>query len=196
MPSRNESAASTRRALLDAATELLDAGGPEAVTMREVGSRAGVSRNAPYRHFADKEALLSEIAVQSWGRLTAALQASNTRSASSATRLHQALMEFVELGRTRSHLYQLMFTIPARNRDAGAHAAARAQEEFLSIVAAVVGQTDAQRYGALLLSTAHGIVSLEISQHLTEVKWNTTAEELIRTLTAMTPQTRRAEATA
>jgi len=33
-----------RRALLDAAAELLDAGGPEAVTLREVGARAGVSR--------------------------------------------------------------------------------------------------------------------------------------------------------
>lgn len=33
-----------RRALLDAAAALLDAGGPEAVTLREVGARAGVSR--------------------------------------------------------------------------------------------------------------------------------------------------------
>ena len=45
MTSRLESAAKTRRALLDAAAELLDAGGPEAVTLREVGSRAGVSRS-------------------------------------------------------------------------------------------------------------------------------------------------------
>ena len=44
MTSRLESAAKTRRALLDAAAELLDEGGPEAVTLREVGSRAGVSR--------------------------------------------------------------------------------------------------------------------------------------------------------
>ena len=47
MTSRLESAAKTRRALLDAAAELLDEGGPEAVTLREVGSRAGVSRAAP-----------------------------------------------------------------------------------------------------------------------------------------------------
>jgi AcrR family transcriptional regulator len=37
----------TRELLLSAATELLDAGGPEAVTLREVGRRSGVSHNAP-----------------------------------------------------------------------------------------------------------------------------------------------------
>lgn len=44
MVTRAESAAVTRRALLDAAAELLDLGGPAAVTLREVGARAGVSR--------------------------------------------------------------------------------------------------------------------------------------------------------
>ncbi|MFD0648993.1 TetR family transcriptional regulator [Streptomyces malaysiensis subsp. malaysiensis] len=44
MVTRAESAAVTRRALLDAAAELLDLGGPEAVTLREVGARAGVTR--------------------------------------------------------------------------------------------------------------------------------------------------------
>jgi Bacterial regulatory proteins, tetR family len=39
----------TRDALVAAAAQLLDAGGPEAVTLREVGHRAGVSHNAPYK---------------------------------------------------------------------------------------------------------------------------------------------------
>src|SRR5436190_9091222 len=54
----------TRDALLDAAEELLDAGGVEAVTLREVGRRAGVSHNAPYKHFASKEALLAAVAAR------------------------------------------------------------------------------------------------------------------------------------
>jgi hypothetical protein len=51
----------------------------KAVTLREVGS-VGVSRNAPYRHFADKEGLLTAVAVESWGRLAEALRASGARS--------------------------------------------------------------------------------------------------------------------
>jgi AcrR family transcriptional regulator len=55
---------STRDTLIDAATTLLDSGGPEMVTLREVGRLAGVSHNAPYRHFADKRALLSAVAAR------------------------------------------------------------------------------------------------------------------------------------
>jgi AcrR family transcriptional regulator len=186
MISRLESASRTRRALLDAAAELLDAGGPEEVTLREVGSRAGVSRNAPYRHFADKEGLLTAIAVESWDRLAAALGASCAMNAAPSTRLEKALMTFVELGRKRPHLYQLMFVIPKSDPGAGARAASRAQEEFLSIVAAVVGEADARHFGALLFSSAHGIAELEISGHLTEPKWRTTAEDVIATLVGMT----------
>ena len=79
MISRAEAAAATRRALLDAASDLLDEGGPEAVTLRAVGARAGVSRGAPYGHFADKEDLLTELAAERWRDLTvvlAGLQAS------------------------------------------------------------------------------------------------------------------------
>ncbi len=44
MATRTEAAAATRRALVRAASELLDEGGPDAVTLRAVGARAGVSR--------------------------------------------------------------------------------------------------------------------------------------------------------
>ncbi len=184
MSSRLESAAKTRRALLDAAAELLDEGGPEAVTLREVGSRAGVSRAAPYRHFADKEGLLTAVAVEGWDRLAEALRASGATDPAPLTRLHEVLMTVVELGRKRPHLYQLMFAKPKSDPGAGARAASRAQEEFLSIVAAVVGEADARHYGALLFSSAHGIAELEISGHLTEERWTTT-EDLLATLVVM-----------
>ena len=176
----------TRRALLDAAAQLLDEGGPEAVTLREVGARCGVSRNAPYRHFADKERLLSAVAAEGWDRLadTVCEVRATRRTASSQLRL--ALTAFVELARTRPHLYQLMFVIPADDPEAGAVAAGRAQDELLAIVAAVVGPEAAHRYGAVLVSSAHGIAALEIGRHLTEEKWGVTATDVIATLVAMT----------
>lgn len=184
MTSRLESAAKTRRALLDAAAELLDEGGPEAVTLREVGSRAGVSRAAPYRHFPDKEGLLTAVAVEGWDRLAEALRANGATDSAPSTRLEEVLMTVVELGRKRPHLYQLMFAKPKSGAGAGARAASRAQEEFLSIVASVVGEADAQHYGALLFSCAHGIAELEISGHLTEERWTST-EDLLSTLVVM-----------
>ncbi|KPC62453.1 TetR/AcrR family transcriptional regulator [Streptomyces chattanoogensis] len=49
-------------ALTAAAIELLDERGMEHVTVREVARRAGVSPGAPFRHFADRQALLTAVA--------------------------------------------------------------------------------------------------------------------------------------
>ncbi len=56
-----------RRALLDAAMELVRERGIDGFTLREVARRAGVSHAAPYHHFADRAALVSALAVESFG---------------------------------------------------------------------------------------------------------------------------------
>ncbi|MGH3253598.1 MAG: TetR/AcrR family transcriptional regulator, partial [Trebonia sp.] len=107
MTTRAETAAETRRALLEAAGELLDAGGPEAVTLREVGGRAGVSRSAPYRHFTGKESLLTELATRAWDELGDTLQSLvDSPELSPHERLRAALTEFAATGRSRPHLYR------------------------------------------------------------------------------------------
>jgi AcrR family transcriptional regulator len=60
-----------RRALLDAAFGLLSPGSSVPFTLREVARRAGVTHAAPYRHFADKQALLAAVAEEGFrGLLT------------------------------------------------------------------------------------------------------------------------------
>ena len=51
-----------RRALLTEASGLARSGGPDAVILREVARRLGVSPAAMYRHFPDRDALLGEVA--------------------------------------------------------------------------------------------------------------------------------------
>src|SRR5688500_16337258 len=58
-----------RRALLDQALATISADGVEAVTLREIGARVGVSRTALYRHFADKRALLTAVATEGFRTL-------------------------------------------------------------------------------------------------------------------------------
>jgi AcrR family transcriptional regulator len=50
-----------RRVLEEAALELVGEGGPKAATLAEVSRRAGVSVAAPYKHFADRDALLAAL---------------------------------------------------------------------------------------------------------------------------------------
>ena len=64
-----------KRALLEASIELIHEEGVEALTVAEVGRRVGVSSAAPYKHFADRQALLRALAVEGNRRLGEALVA-------------------------------------------------------------------------------------------------------------------------
>lgn len=190
MATRVESAAATRRALVEAAGTLLDMGGPEAVTLRAVGARAGVSRSAPYRHFDDKESLLTAVATEAWRDIGDDLETlTGSSDVPPQQLLRRALVSLITTGRSRPHLYRLMFTTPAGDPTAAVRAAGRAQDLFLALVAEVVGPARARPYAALLLTSAHGIAGLELSGHLVRDKWHVTAEDLLDLQIGLLPGT-------
>ena len=80
-----------RRALLEHAVELARAGGPNAVTMRDVQRRAGVSNSAAYRHYADRDALLAAVTTYAEARLADTLTASLTAVPSRGSRRRKAM---------------------------------------------------------------------------------------------------------
>lgn len=184
---RSEAAAMTRQSLLDAADALLDTGGPDAVTLREVGARAGVSRSAPYRHFANKDTLLTALATNAMTQLGDRLECLAAADDPPEQSLRAALLSLVAIGRARPHLYRLMFTTPAGDPAAAVRAAERTQDLFLDLVARIVGARRARHYGALLLTTAHGAASFEGSGHFIWDKWQTNPERLIETTIGLLP---------
>ena len=58
-----------RHALIEVSLPLLRKGGPKALTLRAVARAAGVSQTAPYRHFADRSALVAAVAEDGFRRL-------------------------------------------------------------------------------------------------------------------------------
>jgi AcrR family transcriptional regulator len=56
-------------ALLRAAGQTLEKRGIAALSLRETARRAGVSHNAPYRHFPDREALFAALAAEGFAML-------------------------------------------------------------------------------------------------------------------------------
>ncbi|MBV9653225.1 MAG: WHG domain-containing protein [Acetobacteraceae bacterium] len=160
-----------RRGLLDAAESLLERDrGPAALSLREVARAAGVSHNAPYRHFADREALLAALAAEGFVRLTAALHAAARRSHAEARGLALG-RAYLRFARTHPSLYLLMFG-PDVRKSAYPALAAAAMEAFAALrPAAGAGRDPARRarhhaVGAWAL--AHGLAHLIVDRQLAD----------------------------
>ena len=61
-------------ALIDAAIAAVATGGPEALSLRALARTLGVSPGAPFRHFASKRALLTEVATRATDALSRAVE--------------------------------------------------------------------------------------------------------------------------
>lgn len=95
-----------RAALLSAARALLDEGGVAAVSLREAARRAGVTPAACYRHFADKDALLTALAVQGFEEFAQAL---GQAGQGAADRFAAMGVAYVDFAVRRPGMFRLMF---------------------------------------------------------------------------------------
>lgn len=100
------------RALVDAATQLVGRAGPSALTLREAARLAGVSVAAPYRHFADREALLAAVLTEGFVELAATTD--RARATALAERgalaaLRAVGLAYVAFAARRPSIYRLMF---------------------------------------------------------------------------------------
>lgn len=97
--------------LIAAADDLLSRGGPGLVTLRAVGAAVQVSRTAPYRHFRNKDDLLSAVAVESLERMTTAMReaADATATPDGTTALYRACLAYVHIAWERPNHYRLEF---------------------------------------------------------------------------------------
>ncbi len=105
-----------RRALIDAASRLLEAEGPSALSLRAVAREAGVSPAAPYHHFKDKGELLEAVAHEGWTLLDEALAKAKANAASPDKALNELGVAYVCFARENPALYRVMYDT-ARDRE-------------------------------------------------------------------------------
>ena len=103
-----------KQALLDASLNLIREVGPGAFTLREVARRAGVSHNAPYRHFRDKEELLAALAAEGFDRLTDAMTKAAEPATSALDRFRSSGRGYVEFALRYPQHFAVMFEVPWR----------------------------------------------------------------------------------
>jgi AcrR family transcriptional regulator len=108
-----------RRALIDGALKLIEREGAGALSLREVAKRAGVTHAAPYRHFADKDALLAAVAEEGFHGLRELMAARTQASPDDARRqLIACGLAYVEYALEHPAHFQVMFTRRANDASA------------------------------------------------------------------------------
>ena len=174
-----------REAIVEAAAELLDAGGPAAVTFRAVGDRVGLSHNAAFKHFRDKESLLAAVASHELRRQAKAIGRARRPDADAAEELRRLSQGYVRWARSYPARFKLTFgTWSANSEELGA-AASAATATFVEAVRAAqsdgtILRGDPDRIAALLLATAHGAADLALNGHLSRGgKWGADPEDLV-----------------
>ena len=105
-----------REALLEAAIRLIAEVGPTAFTLREVARRAGVSHNAPYRHFRDRDDLIEVVAAQGFHELTQAMVDAAAAKTDALERLKSAGLGYVTFALRRPEHFTVMFDAPMSER--------------------------------------------------------------------------------
>ncbi len=110
---------SLRSALIEASIALAREGGPDRVILREAARAAGVSHSAAYRHFADREALLAEVARFARSELAAEMRRRVNRTKDPRRRLRAVGTAYIDFALAEPGLFRTAFTShPATSRDA------------------------------------------------------------------------------
>ncbi|MFY1678827.1 TetR/AcrR family transcriptional regulator [Streptomyces sp. WMMC905] len=165
-----------RRAVLDAALDVIAAEGPAALSLRDLARRAGVSHAAPAHHFKDRAGLLTAIAVEGHGFLSEAL--------GETANLSDLGVRYVRFADRHPAHFQIMFRpdllhtrdpelLTARERTRG------------RLLAAVEGRGGEQAAGfTAAWAMAHGFATLLLSHNLDDFLGGRSPEDAFRSLVA------------
>jgi len=102
--------------LRQAARAILETEGLAALSLRSVARRAGVSHAAPYRHYASREALLADVAVEGLAELRGELVQAGAAPAERADRIVLIGRAYTRFAVRHSGLLRLMFGSELPNR--------------------------------------------------------------------------------
>lgn len=160
-----------RPAIIQAALDILDADGVDAVSIRAVARRAGVSHSAPANHFRDRRALLTALAVHLFHALNDTIE-SDLASAPSdlRERVRCITRTLIEFGLSQPNRYRLLW-----RRDLLDDTAGELQTEMDKLYDRLteeihrpgVGKRfDRDTYAVALWSMVHGYVSLRLDGNL------------------------------
>ena len=163
-----------RQALIDGALVILAKEGADAITLREVARRAGVTHAAPYRHFDGKEALLAAVAQEGFVQLKRDIELMTVGEGDSLDRLQRFGEAYIHFALKNPAHYRLMYgpELAHRAQHPGLQAASR--DAFSLLLASVhecqeegtVREGDQVQMALTMWSMVHGLSLLILDRQL------------------------------
>ena len=154
-----------REDLLRISRELLDEGGPAALSMREVARRAGCTHQAPYHYFTNREAILAALVEAGFGELANRLRGARDKVGTEdlGTVVEASGNAYVEFALTNPGVFRIMF-----RRDMcdpagfpGVQAASRRTYDELGRLARInFGERAIREHEVALWAGVHGLAVL------------------------------------
>jgi AcrR family transcriptional regulator len=172
------------KGLIAAGVSQARAGGPDAVVLREATRAVGVSPNAAYRHFSDRDDLLSAVAREATAMLAARMQRDidgvpgrpGTMKWARA-RLRAVGLAYLQFARDEPGLFQTAFAAPGESHKSKAHEGMphnpmRSPLQILDdtldemVAAGALPRSRRARATELAWATVHGLASLRLAEVL------------------------------
>ncbi|MFJ6702273.1 MULTISPECIES: TetR/AcrR family transcriptional regulator [unclassified Streptomyces] len=155
-----------RAACLRAARELLEEDGSAGLSLRAVARRAGVSATAPYRHYADRDALVSAVAAQGYRELAGHLLAAHP-SPTTPDELAAVAVAYVRFALDHPALFRVMFAEPCDPDSEERVAATAAISAYVhGIVRGAFPDADADALSTTVWALVHGLAFLHLDGKL------------------------------
>lgn len=163
-----------RTSILETADSILATEGIAALSMREVSRTLNVSHGAPYRHFADKEAILAGMALEGFDQLNQEQDTILNRSdLNGREKLKLCGSNYLKLAAKKPHRFRMMFEqfpseVIARHRPLAA-----ASQQFFQTIRSLMEicqkegsaslSTPAAQLAAAFWAMTHGFLSLALT---------------------------------
>jgi AcrR family transcriptional regulator len=159
-----------RRALIHEAVRVIRTHGTAGLTLRGVGDRLGVSRTALYRHFADKQALLGEVAADGFRTLRGDLLEAWENGGRGSAALDAMGVAYVRFAIAQPSHYRVMFGGVVEERASRGAAADESTDAFRVLVEAIAAlqrtgrlrPDDPQTLALYIWAVVHGLAMLAL----------------------------------
>ncbi|RFA18923.1 hypothetical protein B7R23_13805 [Subtercola boreus] len=171
-----------RQAFIDAAVVMVRERGEERFSLNELARKLGVSAGAAYRHFANKEALLSTVCASGYAQLAHALREPLDDSVSAEARVMELALRYTRFAVANPDLFTMMFG--TRTLDVEAVG----EKTFAPLVEAtkaaqengVLPAGDTAVVSAAVWMTLHGLTTLHLNGRLATLGLDDDPDLLVR----------------